>query len=214
MNTNQEAKAPQPTGHLNQEELKQRNWQQKQRSLESVKRGLALGLTDLRGYESDWNSQPWPALQPRQPRTAKKRMTWTEQRASLAEALQELAEIEADAREDNLPVPSQLAQENARQILKELHRFHPRHYGVYNFDDGVAIDTRGRNHSICVICCHSDGSVSAYVTVDNESRRVRYQSAKRLPDAFLREAIRDLERTEQESAAHQSSPQLQVATPA
>lgn len=111
----------------------------------------------------------------------------------LAEALQELGEVAADAEEDGLEVPSLTAFANAERILRAMYRISPRRFAVYpDYDGHITIDARGRNDNIAVVMCDSDGGALCLVTIDNEPRRARYSTARILPDGFIREALRDL----------------------
>lgn len=114
-------------------------------------------------------------------------------RTELTEALQELQEVTADAKEDGLKVPSEVAFANAERLLKAMYHISPRRYGVYPEPDGyIAIDARGANGRIAVVMCGSDGGVLCLVTIDDEPRRARYYTARKLPDGFIREALHDL----------------------
>ena len=110
--------------------------------------------------------------------------------ADLEEALQELATVMADAEEEGIDVPSQTARTNAERLLKAMYRISPRLYGVYPAPDGyVAIDARGINDRIAVVMCGSAGEALCFATIDGDSRRARYSTARELPDGFIREAL-------------------------
>ena len=112
----------------------------------------------------------------------------------LAEALQELAEVSEYAVEDELEIPSEIASANAARLLKAMYAISPRRYGVYPAPDGyVAIDARGSNDRIAVVLCGSAGEAACFVTIDGESRRARYATARELPDGFIREALAGLD---------------------
>ena len=51
--------------------------------------------------------------------------------ADLAEALQELAEVAADAEDDGFEPPSEVAFANAEGLLKAMYRVSPRRFAVY-----------------------------------------------------------------------------------
>ena len=114
--------------------------------------------------------------------------------AELEDALQELAEVSDYAAEDGLDVPSEIASANAARLLKAVYAISPRRYGIYPAPDGyVAIDARGSNDRIAVVLCGSAGEAACFVTIDGESRRARYATARELPDGFIREALADLD---------------------
>ena len=108
----------------------------------------------------------------------------------LTDALQELAEAPADAEEDRLEEPSDVALLNAERLLKAMYRISPRRFVVYPVSDGrIAIDARGTNDRIMVVTCGSNGDVLCLVTINGEYRRARYSTARELPDGFIREAL-------------------------
>ena len=113
--------------------------------------------------------------------------------ALLAEALEELAQVSAAAAEDGLELPSETALTNARRLLEAMHRISPRRYAVYPEPGGyVAIDARGANNGIAVVMCDSEGGALCLVTIDDEPRRARYATTRKLPDGFIRDALREL----------------------
>lgn len=108
----------------------------------------------------------------------------------LAEALQELGEVAADAAEDGLDVPSEVAFTNAERLLRAMYRISPRVYSVYPMPDRyIAIDARGVDGNIAVLMCGSNGEALCLVTINREARRARYSTARELPDGFVREAL-------------------------
>ena len=114
--------------------------------------------------------------------------------ADLAEALQELAEVAADAEDDGFEPPSEVAFANAEGLLKAMYRVSPRRFAVYpESDGGIAIDARGPNGRIAVVSCESDGGVLCLVSIDGARRRARYSTAHELPDGFIREALAGLD---------------------
>ena len=111
----------------------------------------------------------------------------------LAKALRELEQVSADAEEDGLDIPSEVAFANARRLLRAMYRISPRRFGVYPEPGGyIAIDARGANDGIAVVMCDSDGGVLCLVTIGDEPRRARYSTARTLPDGFIRDALREL----------------------
>ena len=118
--------------------------------------------------------------------------------SELAEAFAELDDIPAYAAEIEVETPSEVAIDNARRLLKSLYRIAPRRYSVYpTTGGGIAIDARGPKGYIMVLECESDGGALCVVSTYREShRRARYASTRRLPDAFVREALADLERAD------------------
>lgn len=112
----------------------------------------------------------------------------------LAEALQELAEAQDDAAEDDLEIPAETAMANAERLLKALYSISPRRYVVYPVSGArVAIDARGSNNRGIVVTCDSDGGALCLVSIDGERRRARYSTTRQLPDGFIREALSSLD---------------------
>lgn len=108
----------------------------------------------------------------------------------LADALRELEAAPVDAAEDELEVPSEMAFDNARRLLKAMYDISPRRFGVYPMPEGyIAIDARGSEGRIAVVMCGSDGGVLWLVTDEGGHRRARYSTAHNLPDGFIREAL-------------------------
>ena len=100
----------------------------------------------------------------------------------LIKALRELEQVSADAEEDGLDIPSEVAFTNARRLLRAMYRISPRRFGVYPEPGGyIAIDARGANDGIAVVMCDSDGGVLCLVTIGDEPRRARYSTARTLP---------------------------------
>ena len=111
----------------------------------------------------------------------------------LIKALRELEQVSADAEEDGLDIPSEVAFANARRLLRAMYRISPRRFGVYPEPGGyIAIDARGAKDGIAVVMCDSDGGVLCLVTIGDEPRRARYSTARTLPDGFIRDALREL----------------------
>ena len=112
----------------------------------------------------------------------------------LVAALRELAEAPADAVEDDLEVPTEMAMSNAERLLKAMYLISPRRYGVYPVSGArIAIDARGLNDRGMVVTCDSDGGALCLVSINGERRRAWYSTARQLPDGFIREALADLD---------------------
>ena len=111
----------------------------------------------------------------------------------LRDALRDLDEVAAEAREEQFVAPSGTALANARRLLPEVYRISPRRYEVYPTPDGeVAIDApRGHGRSVLLLC-DSEGGALCLVNMNGAHRRAHYSDAARLPDGFVREALTEL----------------------
>ena len=123
--------------------------------------------------------------------------TDAEARRFLSEALEELGELEEYAAESELPPPAPSAVESARRILEKVTREAPLYYSVSPGEDGdVAIQVADNHKNGVMILCNAEGGASCYVSMADESqnRHAHYDSAGALPDSFVLEALRELER--------------------
>lgn len=121
--------------------------------------------------------------------------------SELRDALTDLNEAREEAREEGFSPPSQLAIENATRLLQEMYSILPHRFEVYPMPDGeIAIDAPGGYGRSVVLLCYSDGGALCSVNIDGNHRRARYSNADTLPDGFLREALDELVRSEDQAA--------------
>ncbi len=114
--------------------------------------------------------------------------------SELAQALSDLHESSAEAREEGYPIPSDEALENAERLLNAMYYISPRRFEVYPTPDGEsAIDAPGGYNRSVLLLCDSEGGALCLVNINGNHRRARYSSSKSLPDYFVREALADLE---------------------
>ena len=108
----------------------------------------------------------------------------------LAEALDDLREARAEAREEGFPEPSDAALSNADRLLRAMYGIWPRRYWIYPMPDGeIAIDAQaGFDRSIAVLC-DPRGGARCLVNIDGRQSRKTYPAARKLPDTFLRDAL-------------------------
>ena len=120
---------------------------------------------------------------------------------NLREALQDLDAAEGEAREEGFPIPSDTALGNARRLLRAMYRILPRRFEVYPMPDGeIAIDVPGGcGHSV-ILLCEPAGGALCLVNMNGRHRRARYDDTHDLPDGFVCEALKDLERRETSAA--------------
>lgn len=128
------------------------------------------------------------------------------QPSDLVEAMRDLDEVNEEAEEEGYPVPAELAATNARRLLTEMYGMSPRRYEVYPDLDGyIAVDTSDGNGQSVVVICESAGSALCLVNVRSGHRRARYHTAGVLPDAFLKEALAELEASAAEAQSDTDS---------
>ncbi len=112
---------------------------------------------------------------------------------NLRDALHDLDGAIAEAREENLPAPSQAALTNGRRLLQAMYRISPRRFEVYPTPDGeIAIDAPGGHGRSVLLLCDSDSGALCLVNMNGVHRRARYSDADLLPDGFIREALAEL----------------------
>ena len=111
----------------------------------------------------------------------------------LEKALEDLRATPNEAMDEGYPQPTQLALANAERILRGMYALLPTRLEVYPTPDGeVAIVAPGTPRLSVMVLCHSTGGALCMVNMDSEHRRVRYSTAKGLPDGFLRDALNEL----------------------
>ena len=111
----------------------------------------------------------------------------------LGDALRDLEGVSDEAREENLPVPSDMALGNARRLLYAMYRILPRRFEVYPMPDGgIAIHVPGGTGHSVLLLCDSDGGALCSVNMGGAHRRARYSDARRLPDGFVGDALAEL----------------------
>ena len=123
------------------------------------------------------------------------------QNADLRDALFDLDSVTAEAREEGLPIPSDLALANARRLLLAIYRLSPQRFEVYPTPDGeVAIDAPGGQGRSVLLLCDSDGTALCLVNMNGRHRRARYSDTNMLPDGFVREVLDELARRDELAA--------------
>ena len=109
----------------------------------------------------------------------------------LADALEELEQIDQEAAEEGFPLSNNLSRGNARHILDELTHEPCPGPTVYPTEDGeIAILFQMRRAQAGVlILCERDGGGVCFSTIAGKKRRARYDDASELPDAFVRSQL-------------------------
>ena len=119
---------------------------------------------------------------------------------NLAAALKDLAECHKEAEDEGYEQPCEAAFETAERLIHAMYDTHPERFEVYpTRDREVVIDSRGahqRRGRSTLVLCESDGGVLCLVNLDGVKRRAHYdaESAKRLPDGFIRDALDNMNR--------------------
>lgn len=114
--------------------------------------------------------------------------------ALVAAAGADLAEVESEALEEGFPRPTKLSLETATRLLRNLYSLSPRRYDAYPMPDGeIALHGGARGRSV-ILYCRGDGGVLCLVNLEGAHRRAAYDNPAPLPDAFVREALEDLDR--------------------
>lgn len=119
----------------------------------------------------------------------------------LCDVLRDLKGARDEALEEGFPVPSDTALRNARRLLCDMYWILPRRFEVYPMPDGeIAIDVPGGRGRSVILLCEPDGGALCLVNIDGKHRRARYADTHDLPDGFVCEALKDLERREASGA--------------
>ena len=113
----------------------------------------------------------------------------------LRDALRDLDQVTAEAREEGFPVPPDATLANARRLLRAMFKLLHQRFEVYPTPDGeVAIDAPGRPGCSVLLLCDADGGALCLVNMNGVHRRARYSDTSQLPDGFVREALAELKR--------------------
>ena len=113
----------------------------------------------------------------------------------LRDALRNLDQVTAEAREDGFPVPPDATLADARRLLRAMFKLSPQRFEVYPTPDGeVAIDAPGEPGRSVLLLCDADGGALCLVNMNGVHRRARYSDTNQLPDGFVREALAELKR--------------------
>lgn len=111
------------------------------------------------------------------------------------EVLSDLADLERQAKEQDLPVPDPACIENAKELLPRLSNILAVRYLLEPTERrGVSISAPMKwGRSVSVECAPND-VVYCFVAIDGKARRAKFFQMDGLPDVFIREALLDLDR--------------------
>lgn len=109
----------------------------------------------------------------------------------LSDALDELKEADAESAEDGLRLCSQIAKDNATQMLESLSEFEPLRPNVYPTEDQeIAIFFRKeKGGGTVLLLSDSVGGGACFSSIDGKNRRARYDDSTDMPDAFVKEQL-------------------------
>ena len=114
--------------------------------------------------------------------------------SELADAMRDLRDAVAEAREEGFPAPSELAMANAERLLKEMYGISARRFEVYPTPDGeIAIDAPDGKGQSVLLLCDSDGGALCLANLRDGHVQSSYATADTLPDEFLRKVLVALE---------------------
>ena len=112
---------------------------------------------------------------------------------NLEAALNDLTELESEARDAGYLIPSSIAINSARYLVNEMHRIRPLRYHIYPMPDGeVAIDGGEQGTRIGVFC-YPDGEIQYIGWVNGECVEEHSTEVRRIPSGFLLRALSELE---------------------
>ena len=115
----------------------------------------------------------------------------------LNDALEDLRECQDEAREQDFPIPTETALNNAERLLKTMFNILPRRFEVYPMPNGAIAIQASKAPKIAIsVLCEPDGGALCLVSAPDHSRRAWYSTANILPDGFLYEALSTLEQFE------------------
>ena len=111
----------------------------------------------------------------------------------LADALAELAEIDDEIAEDNLPEVGAAAKAEAERIIRALAERAPAPavYPTQDAEIALHFKSPGRPGAVLVLL-RDDGRADCHAYIGGRSRRAHYGTSSDLPDAFVLDQLRRL----------------------
>lgn len=98
--------------------------------------------------------------------------------------------LQSDATESGNSMPSQSVVDETKRIVIGLRPHLPATTDVYTMEGGeIAVEVFGKQGRGFLLVCEPAGGALCAITIDNVSRRARYESSNTLPDGFLREGL-------------------------
>lgn len=112
----------------------------------------------------------------------------------LQDALADVDGSPDEAKAEAYPIPTTTALGNARRIVRFMYGLLRRRIEAYPTPDAeIAVVAPGGSGRSVMVLCESEGGALVTVNLSGNHRRARYSQADTLPDAFLREALADLD---------------------
>ena len=114
----------------------------------------------------------------------------------LADALAELAEVDDETAEENLPQVGEVTKAEAERLVRALTRRAPAHalLAVYPTQDaGIALHFKAPDRPGAVlVLLRDDGQADCHAYIGGRSRRAHYGTSSDLPDAWVLDQLRRL----------------------
>lgn len=112
----------------------------------------------------------------------------------LADALAELAEVDDEIAEEELPPVDEATKTEAERIIKDLAWRHPLAPTIYPTQDTeIAIHFKSPDRpDVVVILLNNSGQANCHAYIGGRGRRSHYNTSSDLPDAFLLDQLRRL----------------------
>ena len=115
--------------------------------------------------------------------------------AYLEEAIDDLARVREEAKEEGWRIPSDNAARMAERVFNGMFDYAPRPYAIYAMPDGeIAIDAHSPHGCKVVVVCEPGGGARCLVYFNGEFDSREYDDPSALPDDFVRDALRKSER--------------------
>ena len=114
--------------------------------------------------------------------------------AYLKEAMNDLAHVREDAKEERWQVPGDSAIATAERVFNGMFNYAPRPYAIYAMPGGeIAVDAHSPHGCKVVVVCGPSGGARCLVYFNGESDSREYDDPSALPDDFVKDALRKSE---------------------
>lgn len=112
----------------------------------------------------------------------------------LSKAREELDDLDEYVKELSAPPLPQEIPDLAWDLIEKIIRKVPRYYSISPGENGeISIQTADKHKNGVMLLCGPNKEVSCYVSIDGNRRRAHYDSGSDLPDAFILEALSELD---------------------
>ena len=114
--------------------------------------------------------------------------------AYLEEAMNDLARVREDAKEEGWQVPGDSAIATAERVFGGMFNYAPRPYAIYAMPGGeIAVDAHSPHGCKVVVVCGPSGGARGLVYFNGEFDSREYDDPSVLPDDFVKDALRKSE---------------------